>query len=444
MNYYLKRIGVAIVALFMLQSCGSYKLDDAQNSIRESFAARNFANTAAMVEKFKQDEVYKDKDRVLYYLELGTSSHFAGNYQKSVQAFSDAEFAIDDEFTKSIKRGAKSILMNDNQLAYDGEPYEDVYANAFKALDFLHQGDLEGAKVEARRMAYKMENLDTKYKGLAESMNQTKEAEDDTTTFRTGKLNIQNSALSHYLAASVFAKQGNPDNARIESAKFKVAMGEQSTLYNLPVIDQEFIDQVQNPSSYNVMLIAFAGRGPIKVQNDLRINVEGKDGDSEFYVKYSLPELKKIPSTVNRIHVIVDGGEPISLFMVEKMEDIVEEIYNVKLPIIKARTIARATAKAIAAKIAQDKAAEKDETMGQIVGLLGAVTQEATEKADLRGWQTLPAKAYTQLINLEPGTHELKIEYISDLGTTVFSETKTVEVGESPSELKLVESLYWN
>ena len=437
----MKGTKVVVMSLLslLLYSCGSYKLDEAQNSIKEQFAARNYEKTAELVQKYRKEKVYQDKDRVLFHLELATANHFAGNHKGSVSAFGDAEIAIDDEFTKSIARGAKSILTNDNQLAYDGEPYEDVYINAFKSLSFLKQGDLDGAQVEARRMTYKMENLDIKYKGLAESMSK-KESEKDTANFSVGKMNIQNSSLSHYLSAVIFAKQFKPDNARIEVDRLKTAIDEQITLFAFPKPKDELVDIIEQPESYNLMVVGFAGRAPFKEQIDNRIYIE----DMDFYVKYSLPQLKRVPSNVASIKVYADGKELGNLEMIESMEGVAEQIFRVKEPIIRKRTIIRATSKAIAGKLAEKRAEKESEGLGMIVGLVGQIATETTEKADLRGWQTLPGRAYSNLFQLNAGTHSIKIDYFSSIGTVVFSEEKTIEIGSGPEHLSLFESLYWN
>src|SRR5690606_34965108 len=119
-----------------------YNLDQAQVNLRSSFAGGNYANTVSLVENLEKTKVYQPKDQLLLYLEKGTAYHFAGEYKKSFNDFDLAERNIESNYTKSIARGIKSFVVNDNMLVYDSEDYEDVYINAFKALNFIHMGDI--------------------------------------------------------------------------------------------------------------------------------------------------------------------------------------------------------------------------------------------------------------------------------------------------------------
>jgi len=75
--------------------------------------------------------------------------------------------------------------------------------------------------------------------------------------------------------------------------------------------------------------------------------------------------------------------------------------------------------------------------------VLGIVGQELTEKADLRGWQTMPGRAYATVFKLPTGMHHFAINYYDANGSLLFSEKQTATINPQ-NKLTLIESLYWN
>ncbi|MEX2604746.1 MAG: hypothetical protein WD361_11105 [Gracilimonas sp.] len=435
----MKRFTGLLVILFLINGCASYKLDSAQSELRTSFASGDYSSTAQLIEKLDQKQIYKSKDRVLLYLERGLVNHFAGDYKASSKYFTDAEYQIDDLFTKSVSRAVKSFVVNDNTLAYDGEDYEDIYINVFKSLNYIHLNDLDGALVEARRVTHKLGQLDQKYNGLVEALSKADTTSTGEDKWKTGKTNVQNSALGRYLSTILFAKTNKPDNARIEFENLIKAYQDQPSVYNFDNPTAKDLEQITQPDTYNVLVQAFSGRAPVKVQNDFRIYLE----ESDTYLKFSLPTLETFNSQVHTIKLNVENGDIYTLNLIEEMDLVAKEVYKVKEPIIYARTIVRTFLKAIAANKMKKEAAKEDETLGAFVNIMGKIAQETTEKADLRSWQTMPGKAYSTVINLPPGEHNVIVEYYTKTGRLIYGQKQTINIAEN-DKLKLIESIYWN
>ena len=431
-RFHLFYVGV----LILLSGCHAYVLDDAQMDLRDSFTAGNYDNASNLIKKFEADDVYRSKDAVLKNLEGGMIYHFAGKYDSSNTYLNEAEYLIEDAYTKSVSRGIGSFLTNDNALVYDGEPYEDIYLNAFKSLNFLHQQDLESALVEARRMSYKMERLDIRLKGLVDAFSKT---DSSGQTWSSGEVNVQNSAFSHFLSSILFSKTGKPDDSRIEYEKFRSAIKEQETFGSLPKPDPEQLEHVQDQRSYNVLITAFSGQAPIKVQEDFRLWLDDGDDDS-FYVKFSLPKLRMYHSEVRTIRIRTDSLTT-PLYLVEEMDEVSAEIYQAKKPIIYTRSLLRATVKATGSTLISSSVKKKHRNWGFLLEILGMIGQEASEKADLRGWQTLPGKAWVNTLKLPEGTHDIEIEYLSANNRILYSETYEVNVSDR-NDLLLVESIF--
>ncbi|MEX2455937.1 MAG: hypothetical protein WD381_01430 [Balneolaceae bacterium] len=423
--------------LVLFSGCASYSLDKAQVSLRDDFSNKNFESATAELDRSENEEIYKEKDQVLLNLERGMVNHFSGNYRESNQYFSEAELGIEDNFTRSISRGVQSMIVSDNSLVYGGEDYEDVYINVFKSLNFIHQRNYEAALVEARRITFKLEGIEARNRGLADMFaksDSVAEAE-----WKPGNRVVENSALGHYLSAVLFAKTGQIDNSRIETERTFRAIDDQQKAFDFSSPPSKDIKKVQYGNEYNLLITGFSGRSPTKVQNDVRLFV----GKYSTYVKLSLPSLKLYNSSVNRIEVVVNDSLTIPTFVIEEMDKVAADVYNVKEPIIYARSFTRSLIKATGSTLATKEAHKQSEGLGFITWLAGVIGQEISEKADLRSWQTLPGKAHVNVAKLPPGTHTLTINYYSSQNRLLYSEDQTVDVGSSNS-LSLVESLYWH
>jgi hypothetical protein len=429
---------MVLLIFVALQACNnSYRIDSAQSSLRSTFASRNFDQSVKLLDEYSKNEVYKSKDGVLLNLERGTANHFAGKYDSSNVFFSDAENQIDDLFTKSITRGMQSILANDNTLAYDGEDYEGIYLNIFKSLNYIHLNDLDAALVESRRISHKLGQLNAKYKGLAEALSKA-----DTTgraDWKSGKTNVQNSALGHYLSAVLYAKTNNPDDARIAHENLLKAFRDQPGVYQFEQPEQDELNKITKPHTYNVLVTGFAGRAPYKRQNDVRLFLN----DPVMYLKFSLPSLRLYPSQVKYVKFQVADTLSKPVPLIEEMDVVAKEVYKVKEPIIYARAFVRSFLKAAGTRTVSNKAEKKSNFLGGLAEVLGIVGQEVSEKADLRGWQTMPGKAHATVLELPPGSHEIAVNYYSKDGKLLFSDERTLNI-EPNKKLQLIESLYWN
>lgn len=429
---------MAVILLTQIAGCAGYRLDKAQESLRSSFASQDFDKTIRLLKGYEKRGVYKNKDKVLYNLEMGVARHFDDQYDSSSIYLSRAEEQIDRLYTKSISRGIQSFLLtNDNALEYNGEDYEDIYLNAFKSLNFIHQHNLDAALVEARRIAFKLSQLEIKYKGLANALEKADSLKK--TEWKAGKSNVQNSALGHYLSAVLYAKSGKPDDARIEYEKLIQAFDDQPSVYNFQKPEREALRKIKDPDSYNLLITGFAGRAPIKRQNDVRTYLPSED----LYLKFSLPSLHLYNSRVHRIRAVLNDTVSVPIYLIEEMDVVAKEVYKVKEPIIYGRTFVRSLVKAVGSNGISRAIRDKNESLGVLANIFGKIGQEFSEKADLRSWQTMPGKAYANVVKLEAGDHHLKMEYLDNAGRLIFSREKSIRIS-SAGELELFEALYWN
>jgi len=435
-----KRVFVLILIAGWVSSCGSQKLISGQKQMRVSFSQGDYAEAEHIADSLKKVEAYKEKDRVLYALETGTIDYFQGDYDASVQSFSNAETYIDQFFSKSASQGVKAFLTNDTQLAYNGEVYEDVYLNGFKSLSYLEMNEIDKALVEARRIVQKLGQAEQKYGGLAESYSEADTTEREGIEWQAGTSKIHDSPFGRYLSSALYAKSGDQDDADIELQKLKGAISNHQALADSELEFDSAFAQVNKPQTYNTILTAFCGEAPNKVENNLEIN----DVGDQTGLKIAIPKLKMRPSNVERIEVMVNDTMMTRLPIIEEMDKVARETFKIKKPIIVARATVRGILKSVSQDAAADAAEEEGgELVGEAVNILAGAAREASERADLRGWQTMPGKVYTNTIELPAGNHTLAFKYYGAQDTLLHTDKKEVEMTEN-EQLEPVASIYTN
>lgn len=214
---------------------------------------KDYASAIRQIEAAKETG-YTQKERVLYYLDIGMLYHFNKNYRLSNEFLQKAEDGIEELFTKSISREAASYLLNDNAKEYSGEDYEDIYLNIFKALNYLALSDsaetkkekvrlFDDAFVEIRRINHKLSVLEDKYKKQADVINLSGKTK---TKVQAGKNKFHNDILGRYLSMLMYRATDRMDEARIDLMKMDQARQLQSHLYNFPKPDFSKALQAKN------------------------------------------------------------------------------------------------------------------------------------------------------------------------------------------------------
>lgn len=450
------------VACFLLvASCSSLQSQKEQFvEVDKKVAVQDFSSASQMLEAAK-DKYYTKKDRVLYYLDVGMLYHYSRNTQKSNQLLTLAEEAIDELYTTSISKGAASLLLNDNVMDYDGEDYENVYLNVFKALNFLRENQFDPAFVEVRRINNKLSQLKDKYNKIAEEYNKSDDAKKK---FTVGENKFNNSALGRYLSMLMYRAEGKIDDARIDLEEIDQAWRSQAQLYNFPKPD--FSKHLAPTPKAKLNAISFVGKAPQLFARNLTIHtfkdavaIYYSDGKEEkqldiipwpemtsgYHFKFSLPYMEKKGTKVARVGVELNGSQVIQLETIESLENAAEDTYKLKEGITYLKTIIRTVTKGILNEKANK---ELDKKTGG--GLLGELTRLATsalvdisESADLRLARYFPAKAMVGEAEVEPGTYYITINYYGANGQLLHSDNQG-QITVSSKGLNLVQSAYLN
>jgi len=395
---------------------------------------------------------YRDKDQVLRFLDIGMLFHFAGKPEQSIAFLNEAERLIEENFTRSITNAAASFLVNDYQLEYFGEAFEDLYINIFKAIDFMRLGSFDGAFVEIRRLTDKLNLLEDRYGNLARSMNTSEDAQG---TIRAGRTEFHNSALARYLGVLLYRADGRRDSAAIDLAMLRQAFRDQPNIYNFPA-PKNLDKMLERTDNARINIIGFTGQSPIKRASTLRITTlenlilitqereddfgrmiltdltpipfHGVAGGYNF--RAQVPEMIKRPSSVSRIQILINGVPAGDLELLEKLDSVAVETFKLNQGMILFKTIVRTVTKGVLTRRARSAASAAAANAGgvaQLLSFLGGialgVAVDATEQADLRSARYFPGQAYVGEFWVEPGEHIVTVEFFDRLNRLLYRET---------------------
>ena len=406
------------VAALLVWSCASTRFFAA---IDGELDRSRYAAGIDLLEKNKKS-LYTGRDTILYYLDKGMLCHYAGLYGDSSRLLQEGERAIEDAFTKSVSQIISTYLINDNVRDYEGEDYEDIYLNAFNALNYHHRGDSEGAMVEIRRMTGKLQHLSLKYDTALSNLQQ-KALEDDLSQIPknpNAPAQFNDSALARYLGMLFYRGAGLHDDARIDRNWLLAAFANAPAVYSYPVASS-ISGELEIPRGMaRLNVLAFGGLSPVKKETVLRISLP-----AERWIKIALPEMVSRRSDIRRVALVLDSGESFDLELLEDMDAVAKTTFSVRQQLIYLKTVIRAVLKgAGSSALAVAATAEEDENTSLALGLASIAAQvfaEVSERADVRMSRFFPARAYIGGINLEPGSYSFQIKYYNRNGKEIDS-----------------------
>nr|MBC8425189.1 hypothetical protein [bacterium] len=138
----------------------------------------------------------------------------------------------------------------------------------------------------------------------------------------------------------------------------------------------------------------------------------GTNRKISYWLRIAVPKLVDEPPPVigARVSSGTVGGQTRTV-LVEDIAGRAERRFATDLDGIMLKTIARALVKFVA----KEKVDDKSKLAGLLVNILGA----ATERADTRGWLTLPHGIALARLSLPPGVHDIRVDLFDALGRSV-------------------------
>jgi hypothetical protein len=390
----------------------------------------------------------RSADQLLWMLDRGTVALVLDDAPTTVEVLNEAEDLMDERRRRAVLEDLAAATISDQLTTYLGEPYEDIYVNVLKMLAHLEAGRLRGgATVEARRLATKVDLLRDEYLRLERRLAASGASPPglgpagyrEVATVQGGE--FIESTLGTFLTAVTFMHTGERQHQAVAARRLLQAIEAQRYLLG-PVPAEAFRDLgTLEPHDANFLVVALSGQGPHKVAQRVGpIFVHGAP------VYFELPVLHDVPSEVAAVRARVEGVTLLTadLSFIEDLGSVAYENHRRELPLIYARTLARAAAKSFALHEANRALYSSDDDAGLAVlaALAGLLFLAGTEHADLRCWTLLPGQAHVALVRLEPGRHRVVVEFLDARGGVVHrSPPRALEVTEGG--LTTVVEAYW-
>ena len=366
----IKQIGIAnkslrwlagVLAASVLTACAVNSL-----AIRDQLSQNAWQEALAEINATYGDEP------VLYGLQAGTALYRAGDYAASNQALAGIAAAMEELRGVSVTETATSALVNDNTRSYEATDFEMAAGKTLQILNYLALNNLDAARVEAMQANALLDEL---------------EAE--------GKF-----AFVHVLTGMVLEMTGEYDNALVSYRKaikdYEAQRADERDVAVPEVVQQAYADlllrmglddelsrsglQAQElPVEDAVQVFGIFSGSMVSARIDTNIQHYSEDAGDNFAL--SIPHYPEEQAPGFRPNTSLKNG------LITSMELQQRAALADLRPAIIARTIARLIVK-------QQTQALAEQEMGMMAGFAMGIANNATEQADTRSADLLPAQVY--------------------------------------------------
>ncbi len=303
-------------------------------------------------------------------------------------------------------------------------------------------------------------------------------------------------AFAHYLAGLLFEASGNYNDAVVSYKNAYTSYGSrffpmrpeyltqaligasvagyidpgfgfQTLKDSLAVTDPEIKVRTYPDSSAafidnSMIVIAFTGRGPKKVENVLSAHFT--DEGIDYLMKIALPEMVRRESSIASVRFRLDEGDKRDMELAADYNHIGVNAFNDKRTFIYLKTVARVSARYLIVRKAKEKslkelqekyekAKEKNgEDSGEAKSIklqirvasltLDALTNELLEHADTRISLIIPGKAFIARVPAQPDSHRVQIEYLDSRGDVLDTEERAILFQPGQGHVELFTALF--
>ena len=359
-----------------------------------------------------QPEVVKGDD-ALVLLERGMLQQANGDYDNARRdlGLADKELELLD-LTNTTAEDVASYFYSDDAGPYKISPVERLTLNALNLLNYLALGDLQGARVEAKRfqvMQTYLEDTDPEHAHGAIGAYLA--------GFVYEQLGEVDTALRYYdevLAEGRFASLEEPVRRLASRGSYRGA--------NVKKLLAEGDGPVEEGGG-DLLVVIGLGRVPYKVPERMPIGaavgIVGADvtGDLSVLERSALkvliyPDLVPSQGVTHRARASVDGQPVASEAVTNLGAELIREYEEMK-PKILAAAVTRMITRAAVAEGARLAGREAQGNAGAVLGVLAGLAAEsilvAADKPDTRSWTLLPDRLLVSRERVPAGTHEVVV-----------------------------------
>jgi hypothetical protein len=400
----------ASACLAALAACATFS--DTIQSTERSLAQQQPKAALAEYKKLKPNAA----DRVLYLMNTGMLERMAGDYDESTRSLEEAKHLIEQLRALSLREQALSFTVNDATKSFIGEDFERVMVNTYLALNYLEQGRLDEARVEALQ-------VDVLLRDKNQKTTIVKPYEED--------------AFARYLTGIVYEDEGEWSDAMIayrqayeayqkqlkafgvempESLKHdlirladRMGIADEAKRYRQEFGIQDTMSEAELLERGEVILTVHAGLAPLKRERATTL----PNPATGRILRIALPQYHSRAQPLAYASLAADPSESARTSPVENIDAIAVKTLDAEMPLITARAVARMAAKDTLASVASATGSSNSSDSGAAGALLGLAVNlagVATERADTRSWFTLPGEIHLARLALPPGDHRLRLE----------------------------------
>ena len=377
------------------------------------------------------------RDRLLRSLYDGLVAYYAGEFERSGKSLREADELAEDRYTKSISRGALSMVSSDLVLPYMPGQTERLLVHYYAALGYLKRDDIPGAAVEARRLSQLLEQFDE----------------------RRDPADRSTRAFLRYFAGTVFEAAGDRNDADVAYRNARALATAEAVPVTKPVpnlsgevvvlLERGFVAQRVEESMY--VEIGSADRDSLTAGADSagtprhalaitsmlrqiesspdsgvyrthgrrlrRYDRDSLDSD-DYLLKVAWPVFLRPVRQSTPVTLVVAGRDGGAFGLSGDISDAIIADYRRQRLMLLTRTVARAVVKYAATEAAERKKGEAGKTIASFAG-------SVLEHADTRSWHLLPADISLSRLTLPPGRHHLAMR-IGAVGDSA----RVIELGD--------------
>lgn len=421
---------IALLLLLLASGCATYvdHLTLANHAAAVGDYEGAIADTSALMGVANADELPAQwsGDQPLAALERGSLQQAVERFTGSARDLSGAEAQLELLDMRTDPVGALgAYLYSDSVKTYRTPPTERLSLNAVNLLNYLAEGNLDGAAVEARRFQVMREYLDSLQIDAAGP-----------------------ATFGAYLAGFVFEQRGEGDRA-LRYYEEALARGPLPSLqgpvrrlapvfpYRGPHLEALLAAGADSPSPARsgggrlpasargnggqILVVVSAGRvphrQPARIPVGAAVSLAGTwiSGDVDW-LKYGVskvvvyPELVDTPSVLGAPAVTVDGAAA----PLDELSDLGAAIraeYEEAKPKIVAAALTRMAARAGVAEGVRAAGRQESEALGDVLSILVESTLVAFDRPDTRSWTMLPARISVARVAVAAGQHEVEVAF---------------------------------
>jgi hypothetical protein len=419
-----RAVAIGVLGLLYLEGCASHSelLRPMRAALDEGRPreALSVLNQAMGVKSDVELPSNLDSDRSLYVLDRGSVQQSVAQFAASRRDLEAADKAVDYlDIAHDAGDTIGEYVFSGSSGRYRAPPHEKLLVNTLDMLNYLEARDLDGARVEARRLAVMQTYI-----------------KDD---LHEGDSSVL--GLGAFLAGFVFEKSDRPDEAlrwydqALEFTGYRSLRGPIQELlargqYRTPRLTElqgsgPPLPSLEDGDQGEIVFVVGYGRVPPKIARRIPIGLaltlySGaiSPANAALANRMALQGLVtwiNFPSLADGDDVAfdvpaatVDGG-PVQL---EQAVDVSREV-RAEWKKIEGRIIASAITRLAvryAAGTAVDIAAGSHSLLGTLLSLGTQATLTALDTPDTRSWETLPARVAIARVRVPAGHHLIRLD----------------------------------